>query len=121
MTKIYQTTRTRAKLLRSNATQAERKLWFVLRDLRPQGYRFRRQAPIGPYIADFACHQSKTVVEVDGAIHSTTAEIKHDARRTQFLKGQGFVVLRFTNEHVLQQSDSNGIVQTLLRLNGAAI
>ncbi|MEM1038916.1 MAG: DUF559 domain-containing protein [Pseudomonadota bacterium] len=119
MTRISQTTRARAKSLRSSATSAERKLWFVLRGLRLNGYRFRRQSPIGPYIADFACHQTKTVVEVDGATHSTVAETNHDARRTQFLEEQGFVVLRFTNEHVLHQPNSNCIVQTLLRLNGA--
>lgn len=82
-----------ARKLRSEMTRAEIVLWTRLR--RGQlGARFRRQLPIGPYIADFACPAARLIVEVDGETHSTDEERAHDARRTAHLAGTGWRVLR---------------------------
>jgi very-short-patch-repair endonuclease len=95
----------RARQLRRDATPAERRLWRGLRDRLLGGHKFVRQEPIGPYVADFVCRARKLVVELDGATHSTEAEIAHDARRTAFLARGGYRVLRFTNAEVHEQPD----------------
>ena len=87
-----------ARLLRRDMTDAERKLWQVLRAHRFRGARFRRQAPLGPYIADFVCHALKLVIEVDGGRHSGSQK---DAARDAWLHTQGYRVLRFWNNEVL--------------------
>jgi very-short-patch-repair endonuclease len=89
----------RARSLRVNITNAERKLWYALRDRRFAGHKFRRQVPIGPYIAAFVCYQARLVIEVDGGQH---AESARDARRDRWLAQNGFRVLRFWNNEVLQ-------------------
>ena len=89
----------RPRSLRVNITNAERKLWYALRDRRFAGYRFRRQVPVGPYIADFLCYQARLVIEVDGGQH---AESARDARRDRWFAQNGFRVLRFWNNEVLQ-------------------
>ena len=88
----------RARALRRDPTEAEKKLWIHLRDIFPGKSHFRRQATIGPYFADFACHQTKVVIEVDGGQH---AENARDARRTADLEARGYRVLRFWNHDVL--------------------
>ena len=80
-------------------TDAERKLWAALRRRQLNRWYFRRQAQIGPYIADFVCFDAKLVVEVDGGQHAFDAE--RDAVRTAWLKSRGFHVLRFWNHDVL--------------------
>jgi very-short-patch-repair endonuclease len=97
--------RLRARELRWNMTQPERKLWWLLRRKRLPGFRFRRQAPLGPYIADFFCPKARLIVELDGASHTTDAQIDHDLRRTRWLEGRGFRVVRFTNRDVLERPD----------------
>ena len=83
-----------ARILRREMTDSERKLWSRLR--REQlGVKFRRQHPLGSYIADFACLDPKLIVELDGSQHADQAD--YDARREHFLRGQGFVVLRFAS------------------------
>jgi len=81
-------------------TIAERLLWDELRGLRKQGYAFRRQVPIGPYIADFACHRLRLVVEVDGDGHETAAGRRHDVKRDSFLRSIGYSVMRFDEPNV---------------------
>ena len=81
----------RARRLRQDATDAERKLWFVLSRRQVEGAKFRRQHPFGPYILDFYCEKTRLAVEVDGGQH--TAE--RDQVRTAYLNGQGVSVLRF--------------------------
>lgn len=98
-------TRTRAKTLRRELTKAETAMWSMLRDLRPYGARFRRETPIGPYIADFAWLSARIVIEVDGDTHETDQGRRHDRRRDALLTGQGFTVLRFENEQVLSGPD----------------
>jgi very-short-patch-repair endonuclease len=89
-----------ARKLRREMTEAESKLRYVLRGHRLHGLQFRRQAPCGPYIADFLCHSAKLVVELDGATHSTDAERHYDRRRDRWFGENGFSVLRFTNRQV---------------------
>lgn len=91
----------RARELRRDMTDAERLLWRHLRASQ-LGYRFRRQHPIGPYIVDFACLSAKLVIELDGGQHADSAS---DAHRDAFLRRQGFRVLRFWNNEVLQNPE----------------
>jgi len=106
-------TESRARSLRKSATDAERILWAALRPLRNQGLHFRRQAPIGRYIVDFACHRSKIVVELDGSQHGEDANLRHDAERTMFLNSRGYRVLRFWNLDVFRNRD--GVAEAIVR------
>ncbi len=102
----------RARSLRRNSTSAERVLWQHLKNRGLSGFKFVRQAPIGPYIADFLCRDMKLVVELDGATHSTDEEIASDQHRTSFLEDQGMRVMRFTNEAVYESAE--GVLETIL-------
>lgn len=93
----------RARELRTAGTDAERKLWSMVRGSQIEGCKFRRQTPIGRYIADFVCPARKLIVEVDGGQH--TPEV--DAVRTAFLEGQSYRVIRFWNREVL--TNPNGV------------
>jgi very-short-patch-repair endonuclease len=93
-----------ARHLRKNMTDSERRLWHALRYRQVSGHKFRRQAPIGPYIADFVCFEKKVILELDGGQHSEQAEA--DAKRTQWLNREGFTVLRFWNHQVFEDLDS---------------
>src|SRR4051794_28799022 len=89
-----------ARKLRRHQTDAERTLWFRLRDRRLAGLKFRRQMPIDPYVVDFCCEAARVIVEVDGGQHARrTAE---DEVRTAALEARGYLVLRFWNNEVLQ-------------------
>jgi very-short-patch-repair endonuclease len=90
----------RARRLRRDMTLAERKLWWRLRELAPNGSHFRRQATIGPYFGDFACHTNKLVIEIDGGHHNTTSRAKRDRKREAYLKRNGYRVLRFWNNEI---------------------
>ena len=100
-----------ARGLRRNMTAAERKLWNALRVAPIAGTHFRRQATIGPYFADFACHQTKLGIEVDGGSHGEKNQLAVDTRRTAFLNSQGYCVLRFWNNDVL--SNVEGVMMTI--------
>src|SRR5712691_8105823 len=99
-----------ARRLRRDSTDAERRLWVVLRDRRLAGYRFRRQHPIGDFIVDFACTKHSLIIEADGGQH---ADNEADQRRTAFLQGDGWRVIRFWNNDVL--ANTEGVVETILR------
>jgi very-short-patch-repair endonuclease len=90
-----------ARRLRAAATDAEKKMWWHLRRLLLDGTHFRRQAPIGPYFADFACHERRLVIEIDGGQHGQPDRKAADAERTAFLNSRGYRVLRFWNNDVL--------------------
>jgi very-short-patch-repair endonuclease len=106
-----------ARELRKNMTPAESRLWEALRHRQVLGYKFRRQAPIGPYIVDFVCFEKKVVVELDGVHHTQTVEL--DDERTRWLASQGFRVLRFVNSEVLQCMDN--VKESIVRaLQGAS-
>jgi len=89
-----------ARHLRNNSTAAERHLWSALRAQQLAGYKFRRQAAIGPYVVDFVCFSHKLVVELDGVQHAEGLAPDHDARRTAWLESRGFQVLRFWNHQL---------------------
>jgi very-short-patch-repair endonuclease len=104
---ISKRTRGQARQLRRAPTDAERKLWYLLRSLKPLGLHFRRQAPIGIYIADFAWHTGKIIVELDGSQHAQARQA-YDEQRTAWLESQGYRVLRFWNNDVLKSPRSVG-------------
>lgn len=90
-----------ARALRANMTDAERAIWQHLR-AEQMGVKFRRQAPIGRYIVDFVCFSHRLIIEIDGSQHADSAS---DTVRDAFLVAEGFKVLRFWNNEVLQQLD----------------
>ena len=96
----------RARHLRKQMTDAEQKLWQKLRNRQMAGIRFRRQAPIGDYIADFVSHDIRLVIEVDGGQHNDLLQVKQDTHRTKWLESQGYAVLRFWNNEVLFALDT---------------
>lgn len=89
-----------AKVLRKNLTDAERMLWQQLRANRLAHFKFKRQQPIGRYIVDFVCFEAKLIIELDGSQHQENQE--KDAFRDNWLKSQGFKVLRFWNNEWMQ-------------------
>jgi very-short-patch-repair endonuclease len=99
----------RARTLRHNMTEAERRVWQILRSHGMNGYKFRRQVPIGRYIADFACHEARLIVEIDGGQHDRSSP--QEAERSGFLQNEGYRILRFWNNEVLANPD--GVHQTI--------
>jgi very-short-patch-repair endonuclease len=98
-----------AKKMRRQPTLAESRLWRLLRDRRLEGLKFRRQVPIGPYVADFVCYRLRLIVEADGPPHG---ESRTDSSRDLWFARQGFTVLRFSNERVVVWSD--GVLAEIL-------
>ena len=99
----------RARALRTRMTDAERKLWFAFRDRRFADFKFRRQVPIGPFVADFACYASRVIIEVDGGQH---ADSKTDAQRDRWFVANNFHVLRYWNNDVLRNLE--GVLISIL-------
>lgn len=98
----------RARTLRKDATEAEKRMWQALRETFP-ATKWRRQVPIGPYFADFFSFAAKLVIEVDGGQHAGAAS--YDARRTEYLEQQGLTVRRFWNNDVL--ANTSGVMETI--------
>ncbi|WP_313643812.1 endonuclease domain-containing protein [Stenotrophomonas sp.] len=92
-----------AKSLRKNMTEAEHRLWRLLRAHRLLGEKFRRQQPLGPYVVDFVHFGARLIVEADGGQHNQS---RQDARRDAWLESQGFTVLRFWNNEILGNGDA---------------
>jgi very-short-patch-repair endonuclease len=90
----------KARLLRKNQTIAERTLWQKLRNRGLNQYKFRRQVPVGPYIVDFICLSARLIVEIDGGQHAVQED--YDKARDAFLRRNGYHVLRFWNNQVLE-------------------
>jgi very-short-patch-repair endonuclease len=101
----------RARALRQNSTEAERLIWAALRGHRMQGASFRRQAPVGPYIVDFACHSAAFAIEIDGGQHFESEQERRDARRDAFLARKGLRVLRFSNHEIM--TNRAGVLGTI--------
>jgi very-short-patch-repair endonuclease len=93
-----------AKTLRSNQTEAEQQLWNHLRAHRFLDLKFKRQKPIGRYIVDFVCVERRLIVEIDGGQHAE--QIEYDQHRDTWLRGQGYTVLRFWNNEIIQQMEA---------------
>ena len=90
-----------ARRLRREMTEPEKRLWRNLRQLPLAASHFRRQAPIGPYFADFACHDVRLVLEVDGETHASTQAVEYDKARSAYLEANGYRVLRIYNHDVM--------------------
>ena len=108
MTGYDKPTLVRAKQLRREMTIAERKLWGAIRGSRFEGAKFRREQPIGSFIADFVCQEHRLIIEADGSQHSDS---RSDERRTAFLESKGYRVLRFWNNDILNNLD--GVAQVI--------
>jgi very-short-patch-repair endonuclease len=107
--------RSRARALRNNSTDVEKLLWRQLRMWQLEGYKFRRQQPLENYIVDFDCFEKRVIVEADGGQHAE--QTRYDAERDDWLRAQGFVVLRFWNNEVVDNIEgvAEKIYQTLKR------
>jgi very-short-patch-repair endonuclease len=92
-----------ARRLRRDQTDAERVLWFRLRDRRLGGWKFRRQFPIDRFIVDFCCVEARLIVELDGGQHAV--QVEADAQRTKVLEAMGYLVLRYWNNDVMGNLD----------------
>lgn len=99
----------RSRALRNNLTEAEKYLWYLLRRKQINSLKFRRQAVIGKYIVDFVCFEKNLVVEVDGSQHYQS---EHDIIRDAWLQSQGFKVIRFWNNEVLENRD--GVLEKII-------
>ena len=89
-----------ARKLRRDQTDVERKLWYALRSRRFHGFKFRRQQPIGPYVVDFICFESKLVIELDGGQHGLPQNAAAEHARSKRLEADGYRVLRFWNHEL---------------------
>ena len=99
--------------MRSEPTAAESKLWQHLRNRQLSNFKFARQEPIGPYIADFVCRAKKLVIEIDGVTHETPDELAHDAARTAYLEHEGYRVIRFSNEDIF--GDLSPVLEAIMQ------
>ncbi len=93
-----------AKSLRTNQTEAEQRLWYHLRAHRFMGLKFKRQKPMGRYVVDFVCMERRLIIELDGGQHAERAS--YDKIRDEWLRTQGYTVLRFWNNDVMQQLEN---------------
>ncbi|MDT6961073.1 endonuclease domain-containing protein [Cupriavidus sp. SZY C1] len=96
-----------AKSLRTRQTNAEERLWYFLRAHRLLGLKFKRQVPLGPYVADFVCMQYHLIIEADGSQHGTPADMARD----RWLQAQGYTVLRFWNNQIDHEID--GVLESI--------
>ena len=101
---VYDKIKLRARRMRKRPTPAEKILWNKLRNKQLQGFRFRRQHPIGRFIVDFYCREVRLVIEVDGSVHDTSEAIEYDEARQTFLEHRGLTVLRFSNAEVINNT-----------------
>jgi very-short-patch-repair endonuclease len=118
-TQVTISQRARAKQSRRTMTRAETLLWRHLKAHRLARLSFRRQTPIGDYIADFVAHSCKLVVEVDGESHDFEERVRHDERRDQWLASRGYRVLRFTNSDVM--GNLEGVALAILQAAEQAV
>jgi len=100
---VHGTTLGRARRMRREPTDAERKMWTLLRDRRLCSLKFRRQHPVGAFIVDFCCVEHKLIVELDGGQRGERPRAEADARRTRYLRARGYRVIRLWNNDVLSE------------------
>ena len=94
------------RILRQQPTPFEIRFWRLIHPIRQAGWHFRKQAPIGRYVVDFACHRAKLIVEIDGDSHFSDDGMAHDAVRSAFLTGEGYRLLRFTNLEIVESEEA---------------
>jgi very-short-patch-repair endonuclease len=102
----------RARKLRAEMSDEERILWMLLRDRRFQGFKFRRQAPLGDYVVDFVCFDRKLIVELDGSQHAKPEQAAFDAERSAVVEAAGFRVLRIWTSDLFKERE--GVFETIL-------
>jgi very-short-patch-repair endonuclease len=102
----------RARKLRREMSEEERILWMLLRDRRFAGFKFRRQVPLGDYVADFVCFERQLIVELDGSQHTEPEQVAFDAKRTQVLEAAGFRVIRIWTSDLFKERE--GVLETIL-------
>jgi very-short-patch-repair endonuclease len=102
-----------ARKLRKEQTSPESLLWYLLRDRRLLGYKFRRQYPLPPYVLDFYCDELKLGVELDGGQHNADEHAARDERRDAFIRARGIEVVRYWNHDVLLQTED--VLEDLIR------
>lgn len=95
-----------ARELRQKQTPAEEIPWALLRGRKLLGLKFRRQQQLGPFIADFYCHEARLVIEVDGGIHATRVQADRDDNRDVYLRQNRLSVLRFSNQQIFEESET---------------
>ncbi len=100
--------------MRRKPSDAERKIWYVLRDRRLEGFKFRRQVPIGGYIADFVCEEASLIVELDGDQHADPLAVEYDQVRTLVLQERRYRVIRFSSREAVKYSQA--VARTILRV-----
>jgi len=100
----------RAREMRTNMTEPEKRMWYQC--LKQLPYRFRRQRPLGSYIVDFYCAAHKLIIEIDGDSHASDGAQEYDAERTAYLQGLGLRVVRFSNREVMENLD--GVYERLV-------
>ncbi len=103
----------KARTLRKNMTEQEKKLWQYLRKRNINNLKFRRQYPIGNYIVDFVCIEKKLVIEVDGGQHNLSENTLYDKRRTQYIENFGYKVIRFWNNEI--ENNIDGVYEEILK------
>jgi very-short-patch-repair endonuclease len=113
MVTISDMRRRTARRLRADATAAEIRLWRYLRQTPLAGSHFRRQVPLGPYVADFACMAAKLIIELDGSQHAEDRNKIKDDERTRWLAAEGYRVIRFWNNDVVENID--GVLETIYK------
>ena len=101
----------KARALRVNSTEVEKRLWYCLRNRQVEGHKFRRQHTVKRYILDFACEEEKLGIELDGGQHNTAQGRQADARRTEELALEGWRILRFWNHEVIENRE--GVVEVV--------
>lgn len=104
--KIPENKKSFSRLLRKHATYAEKTLWNLLKNRQLRGSKFRRQQPFRGYILDFVSYENKIVVELDGSQHTNEHQKQYDLIRTELLKSEGFIVLRFWNSDVINNTEA---------------
>ena len=100
-------------MLRKNMTEQERKLWNILRNNQFHGLKFKRQVPIGNYVADFICEIHNVIIELDGGQHNELDNIEKDKQRTIFLESKGYKILRFWNNEI--DNNLEGVCEVIFR------
>ncbi|MBH0236312.1 endonuclease domain-containing protein [Methylobrevis sp. L22] len=109
-----------ARRLRKEMTEHERRLWYRVRAHRFEGFGFRRQVPIGPYVVDFLCAEAKLVVELDGDSHGEQRQQARDATRDDYLTTEGYRILRIWNFEIMDDFDAV-LDRLLAELSGASV
>ncbi|MEQ1493779.1 MAG: DUF559 domain-containing protein [Terricaulis sp.] len=111
--RLFKSERTlnRARHLRREMSDEEGILWMLLRDRRFAGFKFRRQVPLGDFVADFVCFERELIVELDGSQHAEPEQATFDAKRTQVLEAAGFRVIRVWTSDLFKERD--GVFETI--------